>query len=95
MLRTCSQSPFFSTFASFVWRMLFDLAIDLSRRVFFSVFSSFFASTANRCSTPGNVGRKKGACSGFLGGSVGWFRCYVFRPINLGGSLNILSHVLG
>jgi len=75
--------------------MLFDLAMVLSKRVFFSIFSSFLSPMANRCSTPGNVGRKKGACSGFLGGSVGWFRCYVIVPFNqLKGKAKKLLYVL-
>jgi hypothetical protein len=41
------------------------------------VFASCsFAPITNRDSTPGSVGKKKGACSGGFGGSFGLFRCY-------------------
>jgi hypothetical protein len=45
-------------------------------RVFFlTSFVWSFASGAKRVSTPGRVGKKKGAFSGTLGGSFGLFLC--------------------
>jgi hypothetical protein len=57
--------------------MLSDAAAAFSSLlVGFSDLLSVFGSIANLDSTPGRVGRKKGAFSGALGGSFGLFRCY-------------------
>lgn len=46
-----------------------------NRREAFSEVASFLGSVTNLVSTPGKVGRKKGAFSGALGGSLGLLRC--------------------
>ena len=76
-LEILSQSPSGASAAS-VWQKTLSLrsAAFSRRRVgFFVSCAGSFASGANRVSTPGNVGRKKGACSGAFGGSFGLFRC--------------------
>jgi hypothetical protein len=73
-----AQSPSGSSALSFARKTLSERAASsLSNRLVFAFFSSFsFGKTANLGSTPGSVGKKKGACSRGFGGSFGLFRCY-------------------
>lgn len=58
-----------------------SVVLPLRRLVDFSA-SSTFSCTANLCSIPGSVGKKKGAFSSGFGDSFGLFRCY--NPVDRG-----------
>lgn len=72
------QSPSRDSEFSCLWNWLCEWPAAFSnlRVDFFEVVSCSAASTANRVSTPGRVGKKKGAFSGAFGGSFGLLRCY-------------------
>lgn len=90
------QSPPSSSALSFAKKTLSDAAAAFSSRrvAFVVVFFSSACVRSNRCSTPGSVGRKKGAFSGGFGGSFGLLRCcrqkfqdtlkYIFEEYVLG-----------
>ena len=73
-----SQDPDVDSPRSFFKKTLSASVVFLRRLVDFFSFStsSVLSSTANRCSTPGSVGKKNGAFSNGFGGSFGLFRCY-------------------
>lgn len=72
-----SQSPSTASDASFWAKTLSTPWMAFSNlRVFLASFVWSFTSGAKRASTPGRVGKKKGAFSGTFGGSFGLFLCW-------------------
>lgn len=70
------QSPCASSASSF-WKNILSVSANVlsNLRVLFFSFSLSFGGGAKRVSTPGRVGKKNGAFSGALGGSLGLLRC--------------------